>query len=127
MKNLAQGTIPIAPNGGFKGYGPLGLEGAAGAVSSDYLLQTFISSVIGIISIVAIIWFVFVLISGGISYLSSGADKNAVEGARKKITNGLIGLLITLFGIFILNLAGQIFGIPDILNIVGMLNVITTP
>ncbi len=122
---MNQIAIQLAPNGGFKGFGPLGLQGAAGATSADYLLQTFISSTIGVISIVAIIWFVFILLSGGISYLSAGADKNAVESARKKITNGLIGLLITLFGIFLINLVGQLFGIPDILNIPGMISNIT--
>ncbi len=124
---MNQIAINLAPNGGFKGFGPLGLQGSAQATSSDLLLQTFISSIIGVISIVAIIWFVFILISGGMSYLGAGADKAAVESARKRMTNGLIGLLITLFGIFLINLVGELFGIPNILSIPAMISTITGP
>jgi hypothetical protein len=122
MRNLADTSI--APNGGFRGFGPLGLVGSTGA-DADYTFQLFISQIIGVISIVAIIWFIFLLLTGGISYMSAGGDKGAVEAARKKITNGIIGLVITLFGIFLVNLLGQFFGIQDILNLPGMLSVIT--
>jgi hypothetical protein len=121
LKNIAQ--IPIGPPGGIKGYGPLGFETTA-ATGADQVFQNFISTVIGVISIVAIVWFIFVLLTGGIAYLTAGADKGAVESARKKITNGVIGLLVTRFGIFLVNLVGELFGIPSILNIVGLINVL---
>lgn len=122
INKLAQ--INLAPAGGYKGFGPLGLEqGQEGAT----VFQTFISSAIGIISIIGIIWFVFIIVSSGISYMSAGADQKATEGARKRITNGLIGLLITIFGIFIISLAGQIFNIPNILNIPDLIERITNP
>lgn len=114
--------IKFAPDGGFKGFGPLGLE--ENALTYDATFQNFISSVIGIISIIAIIWFVIIVITSGISYMSAGSDQKATEAARKKITNGLVGLLITIFGIFIIRLAGQLLNIPNILSIPALLDTI---
>ncbi len=105
-------------NGGLKGFGALGLEQNQ---ASESVFQVFISSAIGIISFVAIVWFVFIIVTSGISYMNAGADAKAAEAARKRITNGLIGLLITIFGIFIINLTGQIFGIKNVLNVPEMI------
>ena len=107
--------------GSLKGFGPLGLEN-----SNNYIdtFQNFISSSIGIISIIAIIWFIFIILTSGISYLSAGADTKATEAARKKITNGLIGLLVTIFGIFILVFAGEILGIDNLLNVTYWFNIL---
>lgn len=115
--NLYDGT-------NLKGFGPLGLEqGQMG----DVVFTTFISSAIGIISVIAIIWFIIIIVTSGISYMSAGSDQKATEAARKRITNGLIGLLITIFGIFLIRLVGQIFNLPDILNITGLISRITNP
>jgi hypothetical protein len=68
-------------------------------------------------TLVAIIWFVFVFITGAIGIISSGGDKQALETARKKITTGLIGLVLVIIAIVAINLIGYLFGIPDILQI----------
>lgn len=123
IKKIAQNSIDLYNGGGYKGFGPLGLETTTAKDAPD-TFSTLVSTSIGFISIIAIIWFVFIIISSGIAYMSAGADTKATEGARKRITNGLIGLLITIFGIFIINLVGQIFNIPNILNLSSLLNLI---
>lgn len=115
MTKIAQ--INLYDGNGFVGFGPLGLE--QGQVAEN-VFQTFISSAIGLISIIAIIWFVIIIVTSGISYMGAGADQKATEAAKKRITNGLIGLLITIFGIFIINFAGQVFNVPNLLNIPDM-------
>jgi hypothetical protein len=110
--------------GGYKGFGTLGLE-TGNSNDGSTIFGGFISSMIGVISVIAIIWFVFIVISSGISYMGAGADTKAAEAARKRISTGLVGLLITIFGIFIIRFAGQIFNIPDILNIPNLINQIT--
>jgi len=77
----------------------------------------FISSTIGLLTIIAVIWFVFVLITGAIGMIGAGGDKAALESSRKRITSGLIGMVVVVAGIFIVDLVGRILGIPDILNI----------
>lgn len=116
MNNLlAEDGTKIAPEGGFKGFGKLGLVGSE-ASNADITFTNFLSSVVGVMTIIAIIWFVFLFISGAIAYMSSGGDKNAIESARKKITNGIIGLVIVVIAIFVIRLIGLLIGIPDILN-----------
>lgn len=113
MKNLLA-DLQIAPNGGFKGLGTSGLANPTGTGITD--LSTFISTMIGVMTIVAFIWFVFVIFTGAIGIISSGGDKQALESAKKKITSGIIGVVIVIAAIFIIDLVGTIFGI-NILNI----------
>lgn len=113
--------INLYEGDGYKGFGVLGLEQNQ---DGGTVFGNFVSSAIGIVSVIAIIWFIFIIVTSGISYMSAGADTKATEAARKRITTGLIGLFITIFGIFIIRLAGQIFNIPDILNIPNLINTI---
>jgi len=115
MKNLLAADIPISPDGGFTGFGKLGLQGSL-ATNADVTFTNIISSVIGLMTVVAAIWFLILLITGAIGYMSAGGDKTAVETARKKITNGLIGFIIVIISIFIVKLVGYLLGIPNILN-----------
>jgi len=119
MMKIAQ--IDLFSGEGYEGFGTLGLEGSVQDSQAATIFQNFISSTIGLIGIVAIIWFIIIIVTSGISYMSAGADQKATEAARKKTTNGLIGLLITIFGIFIINLIGQIFNIPSILQIPALI------
>lgn len=114
MNKLAQ--INFHDGTGYRGFGALGLE-TGNVDSAGNVFTSFITSLIGIISIVAIIWFVVIVITSGIAYMGAGPDQKAAEAAKKRITNGLIGLLIAIFGIFLVRLAGQILNIPNILNV----------
>lgn len=117
-------AIDLFPSGGFKGFGPLGLEGKE-AFEADIIFTKFLSSTIGLMSIIAIIWFIFLLITGGYGYMTAGGDKAKIEKAQKTITNGIVGLAITVFAIFIVKFIGSLLGIDFILNITSMLGVIT--
>ena len=114
MTNLLA-QINIAPSGGFKGLGtgPLANPGT-GAVG---IFSKFISGVIGVLTIVAILWAIFSIITGAISIISSGGDKQALESARKKITTGIIGLVIVLIALLLIELVGYFLGLKRILNI----------
>ena len=100
----------------FEGIGPLGLEGSTGPSSAGTIFNKFISGAIGIITIVGAVWFIITLISGAVGIMTAGSDKNAVESAKKRIVNGLIGLVVLIAGVFILDLVGNILGFPDLLN-----------
>ena len=79
------------------------------------LLNTVLSSAIGILSVVAGVWFLFLLITGAISYMQAGGDQNKVDAAQKKITTGVIGIIAVFAAVFIADFVGYIFDI-DILN-----------
>lgn len=114
MRNLIAADIPLLPPGkSFQGIGPLGNVTQANAPT---LFATALSAVIGVMTFVAFIWFTFQFLIGGIRILGSGGDKAALEGAKKQITSGIIGLVIVIAAIFIVSLFGYIIGIPSPLN-----------
>ncbi len=113
MKYLAD--IQLGP---FSGFGPLGNPTGSGIG----IFSKFLSSVIGLMTVIAIIWFVFVFITGAIGMITAGGDKAAVESARKRITTGLIGLVVVIAAIFIIDLVGSLIGIPNILDLPALFN-----
>ncbi len=124
MTNLLTAvSIPIAPSGGFTGFGPLG--NPSSSANALEIFSKFITTTIGIITIIAIIWFIFLFITGAIAWMSAGGDKNALESAKKKITTGILGLAVTVIAVFIIDLIGNLIGIKSILNITDMFNFIT--
>jgi len=78
--------------------------------------QKFIPSLIGLAFVIGTILFVFMIIVGAIQWIASGGDKAALEGARGRITNAIVGIVI-LFSVFaIIKIIEKFFGI-DILTI----------
>lgn len=98
--------IDLTPSGGSGQFGNLG----------NITITSIISAVIILILIVAALVFLFMLIMGGIKYITSGGDKAATEGARNQITAALIGLVIVFAAWAIINLVNLFFGI-DILSL----------
>ena len=94
----------------LRGIGPLGLENDE-PWRSGILFSKFISTTIGIVTVVAIIWFIFLLITGAIGFMTAGGDKNAVETARKRLTNAIIGLVILIASLFVLVLIAYLIGL----------------
>lgn len=114
MKNqIAQ--IKLSPEGGFRGFGRLGLEdGDASAAGS--IFNQVISTAIGVMTVVAFVWFTFQFMLGAIGILTSGGDKGKLETARNKISTSIIGLIVVIAAIFIIQLVGDILGIENILD-----------
>lgn len=91
---------------------PTSLSQLKGVAFTSRLLNLGIS--IGFV--VGSVLFLFLLITGAISWLTAGGDKTRNEQARKRLTNGAIGLFI-LFSIFaIINLVKLLFDV-DLLNL----------
>jgi hypothetical protein len=85
--------------------------GDLGQKTGISFFQDFIPNLITLALVVGAAISFFVLIMGAIQWISGGGDKQALEGARGKITNAVIGIVI-LFSIFaILNLLETFFGI----------------
>jgi len=125
MMNKLLTDITIAPRGGFTGVGTGPLANPnSGTLGAVEIFANFISGVIGVLTIVAIIWAVFMLITGAVSIISSGGDKGQVEKAKQKITTGIVGLVIVILALLIIGLVGYFLGLPDILNIQSLFNLI---
>lgn len=123
MNKLAQNSIDLydKTKGNLKGFGPLGLEQGQEGIS---VFTTFLSSAVGLITIIGIIWMVFIIITGSVAIISSGGDKQALESAKKKITNGIIGLVVLVSSLFVLSFIGKLIGLPSILDIATLLGLL---
>jgi len=108
-KNL---TINLFEGEGFTGIG----DGALSNPGNDAanLFNKFLSGAIGIVTIVAFVWFVFLVISGALGIMFSAGDKNAVATGTKKITNGLIGIVIIVLAFVIIRIISYLLGFTNV-------------
>jgi hypothetical protein len=115
-KLLAVADMPedVVPNTGGTITNPA--VGNLGTNKGVDFLQTALPAVIQIGFIIGVLVFFFVLLTGAIQWISSGGDKQALEGARGKITNAIIGLVI-LFALFAIIYIIQNFFHVQILNL----------
>ena len=75
-----------------------------------------ISGAVSLVLIVVALVFFFILVLGGLKWVTSGGDEKKVGEARAQITNALIGLAIVFAAWAIMKLIGTVFGI-DILKL----------
>lgn len=66
---------------------------------------------IQLVLIVAALLFFFLLVLGGIRWITSGGDKGQTEAARNQITAALVGLVIVFAAWAIVQLVETFFGI----------------
>ena len=110
--------------GTIKTPGPFGnlidlLTGKSGTEGATFALTRFtslISSIVGIITVGAALWFLTQIFVAGINWLSSGGDKNAIAQAQSRMVNAIIGLVIVVFAVAFVSLAGAILGIDILLS-----------
>ena len=114
---LAQIGRPI---GDFEVIGNIGLEGG-GAAGAAGLLNTIISNLLGLLTIIAGIWFLIQIILAGYSFINAQGDQQKVDNARRQITNAIIGVVIVVGAIFFLSLIGELLDVK-FLNIVEQIN-----
>jgi hypothetical protein len=70
-----------------------------------------ISGAISLTMLVVALIFFFILILGGLKWVTSEGDEKKVAAARAQITNGLIGLAIVFAAFAIMKLIDIVFGI----------------
>lgn len=91
--------------------GPSGFTGGADFFSS------LIPSLIRFGFLVGVLVFFFILLAGAIQWMTSGGDKAAIEAARGRITNAIVGIVL-LFGILAILVAiGRFFGLDILENL----------
>ena len=78
--------------------------------------QSLLPRLVIILFSIGILYFFFMLVTGGIDWISSGGDKNKLEVARDKLSNALIGFIILLSVFAIAKLLENLFGL-NILNL----------
>jgi hypothetical protein len=75
------------------------------------MLRKFIETLIGFLTIIAGIYFVFQFIFGAYAWITAGGETNKLKEAREKILNAILGLIIIIAAVFLVDLIGFLIGI----------------
>ncbi len=97
--------------------------GDLGNLSGLEFLQKLLPALIGLGFVAGIILFFFVMVLGAIQWITSGGDKQALDGAKGKITNAIIGLIILFSLIAIIKLIEAFLGVNILTIDIGPLKI----
>lgn len=114
IKNKIQYAAIVAPAYALE---PIKIETPADSGFTNLSKLTpagIVSGAIGLLMLAVALIFFFVLIMGGIKWVTSEGDEKKVGAARAQITNGIIGLAIVFASWAILKLIETVFGISII-------------
>ncbi len=85
-----------------------GEQGTIGSIVSEFIKYLF-----PLAGILLLLYLVF----GGFGLMTSGGDPKAVQSAKGKITNALVGFIIVFAAYWIVQILGTVLGIESITNI----------
>lgn len=108
----AQNSNPKGPNTDTINIGNnlpqtnMGVPAPAGSGLIGTLVKNVISLFFVFGGIATLLYFVW----GAFDWITSGGDKEKVAGARKKMTNAIIGLVLLSLSYFIVGLVGEVVG-----------------
>ncbi len=114
LKTFAK-EVDIAPTEGLTSPGIVPTGDFGGQIAG------IISTVIGVLTALAIVWFIIEFIISGLLLISSTGDQEKTAEAKKRLTQSLIGLVIVLGAIFLFTILSYLFGI-DFINITEHFN-----
>jgi len=92
-----------------------GLAGAASGANPLTSLESVISMLMGLVTVVASLLLLGYIVLGGVTWITAGGDSGKIEKARNKIVQGVIGLAVVVAAYALIGLVGKVIGI-DILN-----------
>jgi hypothetical protein len=107
-------TLNLFGNSGdtLTGPGPLGQSAVA---APEMLFNSTISSVIGVLTSIAFIWFAIKFVMSAVSYIGAGGDKIKVQNAQDNLKSAVTGIVIVIASIFIIDIIGLLLGV-NLLN-----------
>lgn len=90
-------------------------------------LEDIVSQVIGILSIVAVLWFVIQVILAGYAFLSSQGDPKKTEAARTRLTESVLGLTVVIVAIGLGSLIASLAGLSSPFDLNKLFNDLGLP
>lgn len=111
LNNLIASKVEYGQISGF-GFNP-GTTGETATIR----LESIISNIIGFLSVIAVIYFVFQIILAGYAFLSSRGDEKKMMDARSRLTNGILGLTIVIVALGLAALLASLLGLESIFNL----------
>lgn len=100
-----------------------GSETESGALDN---FESLISNILGVLTVLASLFFVIYFVVGAFEWVSSGGDKGKLEHARNRMTSGILGMVIIVASYSLLGLLSGLIGI-DFLNPADQIRNIIAP
>ena len=105
---LAQVGTDIGNIGEGPGFGPFSFENIGNPMER---IATIISTIIGFITVVAGIYFMFQFFIGGFGWLASSGDKSRLQEAQNRLSHAVIGLIIVVAAYAIMSIMQAVTGL----------------
>jgi hypothetical protein len=74
-------------------------------------LETFISQLLGILTVVASIFFIVNMALAALNWITAGGDSGKIQKARDAMVQNVVGLIIVVGSYGVIGLIGQIVGL----------------
>lgn len=103
--------VPVASGTAPKEITNLALSDQLRNMAGNVFVGNIISALITLALIIGFFVALFMLILGGLQWLSSGGDKAGIESARGRILSAIIGLILLFFAWLIINIIERFLGI----------------
>ena len=118
-------TNLLLAQGGEIGNPALGpsLQGLLSSEGGSAFFSTFLPRALTLAFIIGSLIFFAMFVIGAIQWISSGGDKQALEAARGRITNALIGLVLLFVALAIIKFIESFFGINILTLDIGILKI----
>lgn len=97
----------------LKGPGPV----VSNPADATTMLEKLISNTVGLLTIIAAIYFLFQIIFAGYQFFSTDGDKNKMESARKKILDNILGLIIVVIAFGLTAFFAKVLGLGNIFDL----------
>lgn len=115
MKENLLADVTLGRLGGLEGFGPFANLDLTNITASAGAFSTIVSNLIGLMTVVAGLWFLFSFIAGAFGFSSAGGDTEKMNKATSRITSALTGLAVVVLAYALISLIGRFLGF-DILN-----------
>lgn len=116
MKNLiAEAPKEDIFGGGFSPPTAAYSEGSAEGGGSVSNMEIFLSNLIGFLTILGAIFFIFYFVQGALQWILAGGDSGKIQKARDTMLNGVIGLIVIVAAYSLIGVIGSVIGL-EILN-----------
>ncbi len=101
------------------------LQGDLGSGDPANVFGRFVGSWWGLAYAIGGLLFLLYLVWGGVEWIMGGSDKERVENAKNKITNGLMGLALLGASWALVKAVGYVFGLGLLENLSQSLDALT--
>lgn len=108
-------TTKLIAKADFNIVGP-GFDPGSGPIAATSAFEKIIGRGIAVLTIAAVVYFIFQIILAGYAFITSEGDEKKIEVARHRITDNIIGLVVIIVALGLGSLLAKIFGLGNILD-----------